>query len=141
MESGEIRRLLPLALLAALASGCGHSASSGHLHGITVPEPPDPAPRWVEVEHLPNRAIRGAELFHTAGCNTCHTYAGSGAKNLGAPDLTAIGRRHLGIRFQIKHLKCPACVNPGSPMPPFASLGEERLKQLAIFLDASKGKQ
>jgi hypothetical protein len=30
-------------------------------------------------------------------------------------------------------------VNPGSPMPSFASLGEERLNQLAIFLEASKG--
>ena len=61
------------------------------------------------------------------------------ARNLGAPDLTAIGSRNLGIHFQIKHLKCPSCVNPGSPMPPFASLGDERLRQLAIFLEASKG--
>jgi hypothetical protein len=32
-------------------------------------------------------------------------------------------------------------VNPGSPMPPFASLGDERLHQLAVFLEASKGKR
>ena len=43
--------------------------------------------------------------------------------------------------FQINHLKCPSCVNPGSPMPKFESLGEQRLRQLAIFLEASKGKQ
>ena len=30
-------------------------------------------------------------------------------------------------------------MNPGSPMPPFASLGTDRLRQLAIFLEASKG--
>ena len=30
-------------------------------------------------------------------------------------------------------------MNPGSPMPKFASLGEERLRQLAVFLEASKG--
>jgi hypothetical protein len=60
-------------------------------------------------------------------------------RRLGAPPLTAIGRRHLGIRFQIAHLKCPACVNLGSPMPSFASLGRARLHQLAIFLEASKG--
>jgi cytochrome c oxidase subunit 2 len=95
--------------------------------------------RWVRVEHLPNQAIRGAALFQAAGCTACHTYAGTGSRNLNAPPLTAIGRRHLGIRFQIAHLKCPSCVNPGSPMPAFRSLGEKRLRQLAIFLEASKG--
>ena len=66
-------------------------------------------------------------------------YADSGGSNLNAPALTAIGRRHLGIRFQIVYLRCPACVNPGSPMPPFASLGKKRLRRLAVFLEASKG--
>ena len=37
------------------------------------------------------------------------------------------------------HLTCPSCVNPGSPMPPFKSLGPKALQQLAIFLEASKG--
>jgi hypothetical protein len=32
-------------------------------------------------------------------------------------------------------------VVPGSPMPKFESLGEDRLRQLAIFLEASKGEQ
>ncbi len=75
----------------------------------------------------------------TAGCTACHTYDGAGGSNLGAPDLTDIGSRNLGVQFQIKHLQCPSCVNPGSPMPPFASLGTERLRQLALFLEASKG--
>jgi menaquinol-cytochrome c reductase cytochrome b/c subunit len=96
-------------------------------------------PRWIAQEHLPPAAKPGAELFATAGCTACHTYAGSGGSNLGAPDLTAIGSRNLGIQFQINHLKCPSCVNPGSPMPPFASLGDQRLHQLAVFLEASKG--
>ena len=96
-------------------------------------------PNWVKAENLPANALPGAHLFATAGCTACHTYNGSGGSNLGAPDLTDIGSRNLGIQFQIAHLKCPSCVNPGSPMPPFASLGDERLKQLAIFLEASKG--
>ncbi|HEY1564233.1 MAG TPA: c-type cytochrome [Gaiellaceae bacterium] len=98
-------------------------------------------PRWVAQEHLPQAALPGAKLFATAGCTACHTYNGSGGSNLGAPDLTDIGSRNLGIQFQINHLKCPSCVNPGSPMPPFASLGDSRLRQLAVFLEASKGKQ
>jgi cbb3-type cytochrome oxidase cytochrome c subunit len=76
-----------------------------------------------------------------AGCTACHTYLGTGSSNLGAPDLTAIGTRNLGVDFQVRHLKCPSCVNPGSPMPKFASLGDARLHQLALFLEASKGKR
>jgi mono/diheme cytochrome c family protein len=98
-------------------------------------------PHWVKSQNLPPAAIPGAKLFAVSGCTACHTYAGSGSSNLGAPDLTAIGSRNLGIQFQIDHLKCPSCVNPGSPMPKFASLGEKRLRQLAIFLEASKGKK
>jgi menaquinol-cytochrome c reductase cytochrome b/c subunit len=96
-------------------------------------------PHWVQVENLPSGALPGAKLFATAGCTACHTYAGAGGSNLGAPDLTDIGTRNLGIDFQIRHLQCPSCVNPGSPMPHFASLGNERLHQLAVFLEASKG--
>ena len=81
----------------------------------------------------------GAELFAVSGCTACHIYAGAGATNLSAPDLTAIGSRHLSMRFEVAHLKCPSCVNPGSPMPRFASLGSRRLHQLAIFLADSKG--
>jgi mono/diheme cytochrome c family protein len=96
-------------------------------------------PRWIAQEHLPAAAKPGVQLFATAGCTACHTYDGAGGANLGAPDLTDIGSRNLGIQFQINHLKCPSCVNPGSPMPPFASLGDDRLQQLAVFLEASKG--
>jgi quinol---cytochrome c reductase cytochrome c subunit, bacillus type len=98
-------------------------------------------PSWVKAEKLPPAALPGAKLFATAGCTACHTYLGSGSSNLGAPDLTAIGSRGLGIDFQIRHLQCPSCVTPGSPMPKFASLGTTRLRQLAIFLEDSKGKR
>ncbi len=96
-------------------------------------------PTWIKKEKLPPAAHPGALLFATSGCTACHTYSGAGGSNLGAPDLTAIGSRNLGIDFQVRHLTCPSCVNPGSPMPPFASLGPQRLHQLAVFLEASKG--
>jgi menaquinol-cytochrome c reductase cytochrome b/c subunit len=98
-------------------------------------------PSWIKAEKLPPAAQPGAKLFAVAGCTACHTYLGTGGAQLGAPDLTSIGTRHLGIDFQIRHLKCPSCVNPGSPMPKFASLGDKTLRQLAIFLEASKGKR
>jgi quinol---cytochrome c reductase cytochrome c subunit, bacillus type len=98
-------------------------------------------PNWVKAEKLPQAAVPGAKLFAVAGCTACHTYLGTGSSNLGAPDLTQIGTRNLGIDFQIRHLKCPSCVTPGSPMPKFESLGDTRLHQLAVFLEASKGKR
>jgi mono/diheme cytochrome c family protein len=101
--------------------------------------PVNAVPRWIKLEHLPQKAIPGAKVFATAGCTACHTYAGTGSSNPGAPPLTSIGRRHLGIQFQIAHLKCPSCVVKESPMPPFGQLGKRRLHQVAVFLEASRG--
>ena len=127
-----MRRLLLLGLLAPLASGC-------HSDRVSPTAPVNPVPRWVKVERLSHKAVRGAALFYSGGCTVCHRYAGTGTTRLGAPDLTAIGRRGLGIQFQIAHLKCPSCMIPGSPMPPSRALDHERLHQLAVFLEASKG--
>jgi mono/diheme cytochrome c family protein len=98
-------------------------------------------PAWAAKEHFTGnqQAIAGAKLFAVSGCLNCHTYNGDGGHNLGAPELTAEGAKNKGIAFQIAHLKCPACVNPGSPMPSFAGLGQKRLRQLAAFLEVSKG--
>jgi menaquinol-cytochrome c reductase cytochrome b/c subunit len=98
-------------------------------------------PKWAAKEGFTGnaQAVAGAKLFAVAGCLNCHTYNGAGGTNLGAPDLTAEGAKNKGVAFQIKHLQNPASVNPGSPMPSFAGLGDARLKQIAEFLEASKG--
>jgi mono/diheme cytochrome c family protein len=98
-------------------------------------------PSWAAKEGFAGnqQAVAGAKLFAVAGCLNCHTYNGAGGTNLGAPDLTAEGAKNKGVAFQIKHLQNPSSVNPGSPMPSFAGLGDARLKQIATFLEASKG--
>jgi len=96
-------------------------------------------PTWQKEENLPPEALPGARLFAESGCLNCHTYLGTGSANLGAPDLTAEGAKGRGIDFQVAHLKCPACVNPGSAMPSFAGLSDKQLHDLAVFLEASKG--
>ncbi|HSC51162.1 MAG TPA: c-type cytochrome [Gaiellaceae bacterium] len=97
-------------------------------------------PSWAKKQGFANNqlALKGANLFAESGCTNCHTYLGTGSSNLGAPNLSAEGAKNKGIQFQIDHLKCPSCVNPGSPMPPFAALGEDNLRALATFLEASK---
>jgi quinol---cytochrome c reductase cytochrome c subunit, bacillus type len=98
---------------------------------------------WVTRNKLPtsgpNNARPGAVLFAKIGCLNCHSYLGTGGGYAGAPDLSAEGSKGKGIAFQISHLQCPSCVNAGSPMPQFGALGASRLRQLAIFLEASKG--
>jgi mono/diheme cytochrome c family protein len=100
-------------------------------------------PKWAKEQGFEDNkaALAGARLFAEAGCMNCHTYLGSGGRNLGAPDLSAEGSKNKGIDFQVEHLKCPSCVNKGSPMPSFAALGEPRLRSIAAFLEASKGPQ
>ena len=85
------------------------------------------------------RVARGAGIFSESGCLNCHTYAGRGSANLGAPDLTAEGKKGRGVKFQIAHLRCPSCLSSGSPMPSFKALGNRNLRLLAVFLEASKG--
>jgi mono/diheme cytochrome c family protein len=135
-----VRRLLVLVPLVPLVAACGSGGNStSSAREALANQVEQNIPSWIQDEHLPDAAKPGARVFATAGCTACHTYDGSGGTNLDAPDLTAIGARHLGVRFQVAHLKCPSCVNPGSPMPPFRSLGRKRLRELAIFLEASKG--
>ena len=126
-----MRRLLVLAMLVPLATACGSKSNSS--------APESPVSHWVTVEHLPKKAVPGARLFESKGCLTCHTYADSGHTVLDAPDLTAIGTKKYGIRFQVAHLKCPSCVVHGSAMPPSSSLSPTQLHQLAVFLEASRG--
>jgi menaquinol-cytochrome c reductase cytochrome b/c subunit len=100
-------------------------------------------PKWAATEGFTSNevAVAGAKLFAQSGCTNCHTYNGAGNSNLGAPDLTDEGAKGKGIDFQIRHLKCPDCVTPGSPMPHFDAFSEENLRALATFLEASKGSQ
>jgi menaquinol-cytochrome c reductase cytochrome b/c subunit len=96
-------------------------------------------PGWVKQQKLPQDAVPGAKLFARSGCLNCHTYLSVGGSQLGAPNLTAEGSKNKGVTFQIEHLKCPSCVNKGSPMPSFAAFPEADLRRIAVFLEASKG--
>ena len=100
-------------------------------------------PAWAEEQGFADNpvAVEGATLFAESGCLNCHVYLNAGGQNLGAPDLSEEGLKGRGIEWQVAHLKNPSSKVPGSPMPSFASLGDENLTKIATFLEASKGPQ
>jgi menaquinol-cytochrome c reductase cytochrome b/c subunit len=93
-------------------------------------------PEWAERQGFAGdeTALEGAQLFAVAGCAQCHTYLSVGSSNLGAPDLTDVGASERGVEGFLAFLK-----NPPPPMAQFVTLGDENLRKIATFLDASKG--
>jgi mono/diheme cytochrome c family protein len=133
-----VRLVVPLLLL--VAAGCREHSSPADVLG------PGDLPAKVRSAALENgvhgaTALAGARLYATSGCAQCHTYAGVGNRNLGAPDLTAEGARGKGVGALVEFLRCPGCSDSNSAMPPFKALGPENLRKIAVFLEASKGKQ
>jgi menaquinol-cytochrome c reductase cytochrome b/c subunit len=97
-------------------------------------------PQWSQREGFANNAdaVAGAKIFASSGCTACHTYLGTGSSNLGAPDLSSIGKSGQGPAFFSKYVSDPSQYG-NNVMPKFASLGQQKLKQLGEFLSASKG--
>jgi menaquinol-cytochrome c reductase cytochrome b/c subunit len=131
------RRLLrrPVAVVAAaltvvsmgMLTYLGATAEEGLAGGDVVET-------WVAENNLPEEAVPGAELFASVGCQSCHQYLGSGSQNLGAPDLSSIGLTERGVDGFVALLR-----EPPAPMPSFAGLPDDNLRDLGIFLDASRG--
>lgn len=130
-----------LVSLAAVVSGCGSSGNGSSAKDALTAQLNRDVARWIAAEKLPPGAARGAHLYAFSGCTACHLYLGSGTSVGVSPDLTAEASLGRGRDWQIRHLRCPACVVDGSSMPKYGSLGEKTLRQLAVFLEASKGKR
>jgi ubiquinol-cytochrome c reductase cytochrome b subunit/menaquinol-cytochrome c reductase cytochrome b/c subunit len=99
---------------------------------------------WTVKNNLPKTPLvqKGATIFASAGCLNCHTYAGSGSSNLGAPDLTAIGKTNNAVFFA-QYVSNPRKFG-NNVMPVFGaanggSLSAAQLAQVGAFLAASKG--
>jgi len=97
-------------------------------------------PTWAQREGFAGnaQAVAGAKTFASSGCTACHTYLGTGSSNLGAPDLSAIGKSGQGPQFFSTYVTDPSKFG-NSVMPKFGSLGQAKLKQLGEFLSSSKG--
>jgi menaquinol-cytochrome c reductase cytochrome b/c subunit len=85
------------------------------------------------------RAVKGAELFAVSGCLNCHTYLGQGAGNLGAPDLSEVGKTN-DAKYFVQYITNPAAYG-NTVMGSYAYLGQQNLAALGAFLAASDGKK
>jgi cytochrome c2 len=83
-------------------------------------------------------AREGAEIFAQVGCLQCHVYLGSGSANVGAPELSNYGESGRKGEALTSYIANPSQFG-NNVMPSFANLGEENLRKLAAFLEASKG--
>jgi menaquinol-cytochrome c reductase cytochrome b/c subunit len=81
--------------------------------------------------------IAGADIVGVAGCLTCHTYGNQGAPGPG-PNISDVGSLGRGEDYWVRWVRDPQSIKPGTKMPPFDSLTDEQLQQVAAFLEASK---
>jgi len=77
-------------------------------------------------------ASRGKEAFNAEGCAGCH--GTDGKKAAGGPVLTNIYKEHSDVEWYVAFIKEPKSKKPGSTMPGFPNLGDEKLKAIAEFL-------
>lgn len=130
-------KLLALGIASALALGLG---SCGKEKEVL---PNADSPDWAKRQGFAGnkQAERGAEIFVQVGCLNCHTYLGEGASNLGAPDLTEIGRASpRSAEGYANYISDPSQFG-NQVMPRFADLGRRNLLALGAFLQASKGER
>jgi len=100
-------------------------------------------PEWADKQGFADnpQAVRGARVFARVGCLNCHTYLGDGSPNLGAPDLSEIGRvSPRTAQGYADYVSDPSKFG-NQVMPRFADLGQRNLLALGAFLQASKGER
>ena len=139
MQGGmKLLSLVAASLLAFGIAGCDKSEES-----LPTSEPQMAPDDWSEQQGFEDNeeAVRGAEIFAQGGCLQCHTYLGDGASNLGAPDLTDIGRATPRTAEGFANYVSDPSKFGNQVMPRFADLGERNLLALGAFLQASKGKR
>ena len=95
-----------------------------------------PAPAAAPATPLTAGAQTGKELFQTQGCTACHRIGASGG-NIG-PDLSGEGLKGRSTEWLTEQLGDSKSHNPASIMPPFASLGNEKIASLVEYLQSLK---
>jgi ubiquinol-cytochrome c reductase cytochrome b subunit len=92
-----------------------------------------PSPATAPATSAPAAGIQaGSELFQTSGCTACHRIGGKGG-SIG-PDLSGEGLRGRTREWLTAQIRDSKSHDPKSVMPPFASLGDSKIGNLADYL-------
>lgn len=119
---------------------------------VVVAHPPQEFERWraarlaTPTSPATPSALRGRQLFTSAGCAACHRIRGTEANGLAGPDLSHIGsRRSLGAGILpnnrgalIGWIGDAQAIKPGNRMPPYRVLSGADLHALADYLEGLK---
>jgi len=143
LERRPLRR--PVAMTAAILTIVTMGALT--YKGATAKEPLGAenlvlVPQWGQKQGFSDNptAMSGARIFAQVGCMNCHTYEGAGTSNLGAPDLTSIGKTsNRGVAGFADYVSNPSKFG-NNVMPQFggpSGLGDQNLKALGTFLQSS----
>jgi ubiquinol-cytochrome c reductase cytochrome b subunit len=95
-----------------------------------------PAPAAAPAAPLTAGAQAGKDLFQAQGCTACHRVGATGG-NIG-PDLSDEGLKGKSAEWLTEQLRDSKSHNPASIMPPFASLGNDKIANLVEYLQSLK---
>lgn len=129
-----------LGVVLLLGVGILFAQSAGDMaipNGPNVASATTPSPAAIQKLSAAD-VFKGKLLFKEQGCVGCHTVSGSGGD--AGPNLDETGIRHPDLKWQMDHLAEPRSVSPGSTMPSYKSIGTDKIRALANYLAALKGK-
>ncbi len=82
-------------------------------------------------------AQKGKKIFDSQSCLECHTVNGKGG-NIG-PNLSDEGTKGYSDKWLTVQIQNPKVHVPGSIMPSFSSLGDQKINEVAAYLQSLKG--
>lgn len=116
------------ATLGALFGGMPASLIDRDYIGSQTVDAEAPAGAPIDVDS----AARGRKAFSATGCESCHGPGGSGG--VSGPNLAVEGRKHPDAAWFKRWIMDPKWIKPGSAMPGFPFLDDDRLSALAEYL-------
>jgi ubiquinol-cytochrome c reductase cytochrome b subunit len=103
----------------------------GYLSKPAAAPPAPPPPKQVTVT-VPETVKKGEQLYHSAGCGSCHRVNGEGG-TIG-PDLSNEGQRGRSREWLIVQIRDPKVHVPDSTMPAITSLNDQQMNELLDYL-------
>ena len=87
------------------------------------------------MDSVPDRLVRGAQIYEAQSCGNCHLLNGAGMK-LGPP-LNGVGTRRSKEWIE-QHFANPSALSPGSIMPP-SKFSPEEMQAIVNYLMSLPG--